>query len=167
MNGNLKFNKKGNFVSDGALFVVILLVLAIVAVVANLVQQAVNDDVQASDDMSEVAKNNSQQMTDRLVPTFDASFLMVFFILWIALIVSAFKINTAGWFFGIWLLITIIMFAAIPTLANSYGELISDPDLAASSVGFTLQTFILSHFFETFLVVQFTVVIALYMRGGF
>jgi len=164
MSGLLR-SKRANAILDGVAFIVVMFAIAIVFFVGKYTSDNVNTDIQANMDLTEQARNISADLNNRYVSTFDSGFVVIFFMLWLTLIIASFRVGTSPIFFAIsvFAMIFVLILAAI--FGNTYEELANDPEFAAVSQQFTLQSFIMSHLFETFMVVAFTAVLALYMQS--
>lgn len=151
--------------SDSIAFLVVMFVFALAVIIGKFVYSTVDTEVQATMPVNSLAANISSNLNSRYVSIFDSGFLFVFFILWIAVIVASFSIDTHPWFFGIILIILLFLLVVAAYLGNVYETVSTSSTLSSTATQFTLTNFIMNHIFEVFMVVSFTIAIALYMKG--
>lgn len=157
-------SRKGNAVLDTLMLLVVLFALALLSIWGRALFTDMNNNIQTDPDASSLAKNMSQSLSDRYTPTMDGAFAVVFVILWITLIVASFSIDSHPLFFGVMVIVMLFVLMAAAVLGNTYDEFVSGTDLSTASASFTIQNFIMTHTFEVFCVVGFSVIVALYMK---
>lgn len=140
----LNFNsKKGNFIVDSILIIVILFVFAIIAVLSSLTLGEINADVQNDSDLNNLTRTELNDYSDRMPTTFDALFILLFVLLWIFLLVSSYYIDTNPLFFIITFLIMAFVILTAAILSNSYEELREEGDIEPTAINFPMTNFIL------------------------
>lgn|SRR3990167_3099133 len=148
--------RKGNMGFDILTLLIAIFIFAAVIFFLYIIQNDVNAEVQADDEIPQVVKDESQTQTERYVSIFDDGFFFFFVLLWMALIVTSFFIDTHPVFFIItcMLMFFIVIFAA--GMSNYFQELVMDEEFA-DTIDFP-NTFPKIYFVITHLV-QFTIAI--------
>jgi len=138
-------NKRAGM-EDGIFFIVIFLALAIVFVVGNFIITAVNDEFQASDQISDTGKEITANLTARYVGVIDGAFLAFFVGIVIALTIGAFFTRTHPALF--WMAIPILAFFVFigAIYGNFFENFIQNDQIASSVADFTMMTFIMNNY---------------------
>lgn len=158
-------SSKGQTVLDGLTLLIVMFVLAIVAVIAYMGLNSLNDDIQASADFTATSKSASQQITDQYPNYLDNAFLFVLILFWILLIVSAFLIDSHPIFFGVMIILLCFVFVVGMALSNAYEELTDDADLSPYKIAFPKTEWIMDHLLLTLIVIGMTSALALYAKN--
>lgn len=164
MNGILRC-KKGTGIGDYILLVVIMFVFAIVIIAGNIVLNDLNTDFQADTDLSTAAKTEMSTQTAKYPSYFDATIVLAFVILWIALLVAAFMLDTNPIFFIILLLVYVSMFFVIAELSNTYEEIMSTDDFATVSGSYPMTNWIFSNFLILSIMVAVSVMLVTFAKS--
>lgn len=157
-------SSKGNLGLDAIFVVVGLFVLGIVMVFMYGLYTEFNDDIQADDDISAEAKATSASIETNYPQVFDQMFALFLVVLWIALIVTTYLIDTNPAFFVIVFIMLVITFIIGMELSNEYEEFTSEDDLSASAANFPMTNWIMGHFLEIVIVMVISGVITLYAK---
>jgi len=162
MNLNRPCKKKGNFVIDTAVFIIVVFTFAIFSIFAYLIFDNINTDFQADDDIQNLSKTELNDLYVAFPSTMDGALITAFVLLWIMVILSSFFINTHPVFFvlAIIFLAFIIFIAAV--LANTHEELIAEPDITSFSEAFPMSNFLVSYLPYAVLAVAFSVLLVLF-----
>ena len=128
-----------------------------------------NADIQADDDINDVAKVKMQTMEDSYPSTMDYLFLTALILFWIFAIVSSFLVDTHPVFLIISVILLVIVLIVGAEISNSYEEL--SEETLFSTGDFPITHYILSHLVIVILFIAFSILIALYAKtragGGF
>ena len=138
----LNFNKKGqNFID----VLVVLAVIGIVGILAFTIFSSFNDEVQSDDSFSEVAKNETQNLTDAYPKSLDNIVIAVGIALILSSVIFAYlsRVNTV---FGILAIFLLIGMLIIPmAFSNMWEDLTNDPKITTED-SFPITDFIMTYF---------------------
>lgn len=156
--------KKGNIVLDVMLVFVVLIAMAFVSLFGYLVFDDINTDFQNDDDIDADVKADVSSLHTRYPGTMDGIFVFVFSFLWLAVIISAFVIDTHPVFFilGVLLLGFVIFVGAV--LSNTYEEIRSETEFLTFADGFPMTNFIIDNLALAIVIVGMTVMLSLYAK---
>lgn len=149
---------------DILLFLVFLFVIAIAAVVGNLVVNSLNDDIQADDTFSNTTRENAEEFTKNYPTLWDNAFAFAVILLWALLLITSFFIDTHPAFFIIMVVLLISTFIIGMLLSNSYTELMADGELSVFEAEFPRTSFIMSNLLIITIVIAGTTLLALYAK---
>lgn len=156
--------KKGNLGLDSILIVVWIFVLAVVMVFAYGLYKDFNADIQADPDIDTQAKTTAGNLETNYAPVFDQMFAIFIAVLWIALIVTTYLIDTNPMFFIIVLIMIVITFIIGMELSNQFEEFADEDDLSAAAAGFPITTWIMSHILQILIAMVLSAAITLYAK---
>ena len=166
MGYTLKY-KKGQDVN--LLFaIVIFLALGIVIVAGFRVVKELNTAVSRMPTATQEAKDITQRVETNYVLWFDILFLIIFVLVFIALIASAFFIDTHPIFFIISMIMVVITGFIGGYIANAYSSFAETPTIQPDASSFVIIPYIFSHYIAIIVVVGIVTLIALFakLRGG-
>ena len=161
---NTACSKRGNLGLDSILIVVWLFVLAVVMVFCYNIYTEFNTDIQADDDISAQAKTTSSSLQANYAPVFDQMFALFIAVLWIALIVTTYLIDTNPTFFIIVFIMIVIIFIVGMELSNEYEELSEDDDLSNAASDFPFTNWIMDHILQILIAMVISAAITLYAK---
>lgn len=162
---NPVFNKRGNAISDILILILVLFVFGYMTLQGNFIIDDMNDEIQNDTEMSSFAKNISSDLTARYPETMDDNFMTIFFLLWIFGVVASFLVDTNPIFYALSIIMLICVFITLIILANVYYEITAeDEDLADLVTRYDFMTFVMNHFYQTMIVVAFTILVPLFMK---
>lgn len=156
-------NKKGNMLADGALVIIVLLVLGTVALIGYTVMTDVNTEIQALDDMGANAKAKSQYVTDVYPGLMDGAFILAFSLFWLLVIVFSFMVDSHPVFLVIAIVGLVFLLIAAGLVVDYWEEMSTEPDFAITS--FPMTDFILSNLVYFLVGIAFTIALALYGKS--
>lgn len=161
-------SKRANSVIDTVLVLVVLFIFSLGSVIGYKIFTDLNDDVQASDDLSASTKAKSQSLYDRFPSVFDGGFLIVFILLWGLILVASYQINAYPIFFVFTLVLLIAVFVVGAEFTNFYEEFTADSDISDAANEFPITNYIMGHLLQFGIGIGFTVVIVLFgkIRAG-
>ncbi len=157
-------NKKGG-VPDGIFYMVAIFAVAIISVVAFMIFTEVNDNFQASDNISPLGKDMMNDLHGKYVGIIDNGFLIIFIGILLATVVGVWFIKTHPALF--WIMIPIFAFiiflAAI--YANVFFSFTQNENIAASASEFTIITFIMTNYAWVMTGAIILIAVALFTKG--
>lgn len=140
-------NKKGNAVFVGIFFIVVVVVFALIYMFAYDAFDEVYDDVYDDLGLNE-SKEVLEDTHSRFPATFDGVILVVFSLLWLGGLASAFVKEEHPMLFGIMMFVIIFVLIAGMLLANTFEEVFQDEDLTDLPTTFPATHFIITHILE-------------------
>lgn len=165
-NGLISRFRKGNAIVDTLTIIVVVFVIAIVLIFGKYVLNEINDDIQASSDMTNSTKDSIQEMHTRSSSFLDGLFIFIFIMVWALMIVASFMIDSHPVFFIFTVMISIFVFIIAASLGNVYEEVAADPDLAPIvAADFPMTNWVMTHFLLMLIVMAFSVMIALFAKN--
>lgn len=145
---NLNFkNKKSNAVVETITVLVVLFVFAFAAIYGFRIMSTLNEEIQADADFSTEGKEIMDSTTASYPSWFDGGFLFVFILLWIAVLIGAFWIDTHPIFFIVTILLLMFIMYLGMVLSNNYTEVMESDDMITYSDQFPITNFIFNNMF--------------------
>lgn len=141
-----KMDKKG-VISDFPFIVVMLFVMGIIILFTHNIYTELNDSIDQSGVFD--GSNTSQEILvngQTTINGFDFIFVMVFVLLGLGLLVSAFLLDTHPIFFFIILIMMVFLVIVVALLTNTFEDVSGDAALANSTATFPMTTYMVSHF---------------------
>jgi len=157
-------SKKGNAAVNVLYMVVIIFVFVIVTAFAYRMNDELNTEIQADDSISTEAKAVMAQKNASMPTTFDYAAIMIFGLLWMGALLSAFLLDTHPAFMMLGIIVALLLIMVPPYLANFYEDAVTHTDIDTEDV-FPLTTFMMKHLLEYYIVVVFTSILVLYGKG--
>lgn len=139
-----------------ALIVTILLVARI--------NSELNTEIQASDVIVTSGKTASAHITTNFPGWWDAAFIVIWVVLSLAAIISAWFIDTHPVFFFISLPALIVIFIVLIPISNTLETIAADSSLASVISSFPMIIFFINNFFKIMIVEGFLIAISLYAK---
>lgn len=158
-------SKKGNFLLDTMLVVVILIALGLVGVIAYQIMGDVNTELQQDDDLSDLSKERLQEVEDYMPPVLDGLYVFAFILLWVFLLVSSYFLNTHPIFFLVVVLVLSVVIFVGASLSNFYQDFIAEEDVAIAASSFPMSNFIISNIALVIVAIGFSVAFTLYAKS--
>lgn len=158
-----KPNKRGQM--DVLFIVVILFALALVVFIGNKFLGELNTAIQTDSDSTAEAKAASADITARYPAIFDAGFIMFFVLVWIAILISAWFIDTTPMFFIAALIVLAFTVIVGISLNEAYSELITDSEFNTVNTTFPMIHFILNNLALVTIIVGFSVLVVLFGKA--
>lgn len=157
-------SSKANLGLDAIFVVVGLFILAVVMIFSYQLYTEFNDDIQADPDIDAQAKTTAAGIATNYPGVFDQTFALFLAILWVALIVTTYLIDTNPAFFVIVFIMIIITFVLGMELSNQYEEFSGEDGLSGSAANFPLTNWIMSHLLTIIIVMVLSAAITLYAK---
>ena len=157
--------KKGNVVLDSVLFLIVIVVFGIIGVLAAITFDEMSDDISADPDINEFAKNETTELNDRFPSTMDGAFALLFGLLWLAVLVTSFMVDSHPIFFIASIVLLIILLIGAGYLGNAYEEFSSDAEYSTMAAEFPITSYILSNLLLVVLVIGGTIALALFGKN--
>lgn len=155
-------NKKGSLPLELILVVVVLFGFGLIAFLAKDIMTDVNTEIQADASISADAKTQSANMTTRIPTIFDAGFILIFILLWIAVLVFGYQIDTYPIYFIVALILLVISIGIALAIESSYTDLLEDDTFSSMPNDFPLTNFILSRLGLVITIMGASLLIVLY-----
>jgi len=143
-------SKKGN-VGDIAIWIVVVVVLIIAIPFGFRIWSAVNDEIQSNDSFNADTKAVTQNMTDKLPGYWDGGFLLLVFMIYIAILISVWFIDIHPAFIALTILSAILLIVVGGIFNNITEQMIKSEGLATASTHFPILVF----FAERFALINF------------
>lgn len=162
---NLGFNKRGNMITDGILFMIGLSVFAFIIVIAINILKEVNTEVQADSEFNTEAKQNLQYVTDISPTVFDYGVGLIVVLLWIIVVIFSFYIDTHPVFFGISFLFLIVIIIIANSVGDAMVDVTSDAELSDVMADLPITEFVAKNMVQLILAVCASIALALYAKS--
>ena len=160
----LNSTKRGQTPLDGLFIIVMLFVFGILIIWGYSFISDFNDDWQSDTAVSQVSKDVLNTYNDKWSPVWDQAFAWLVGLLWVALILTSFLIDTHPAFFVVTLVVLLIVFALIMELSNQYEDFTSQDEMADFSQDFPMTLWIMDHVLVLSIVMFLSAGIALYAK---
>lgn len=145
--------------------VLILFALGAVSLIAYLVSNSLNEEIQADDDFSPESKAIVDDINTAYPSWFDNAFMFIIIFFWLGMLVSSFLIDSHPVFFIVMVVLIILSLLVGAAIVNGMEELFEDPDLASVAQDFPKLLWIMDHWLIISIVISFSAAIALYAKG--
>ena len=157
-------SSKGNVSIEVVIIVVVLLAFSFAAIYVYGVFNSVMDDLREDEDISDASLAPTEQLESQYPSIFDTAFLIIFIVLWLAAIISAFQIDTYPIFFGISVFALIVILCVPPILGNTFEEAMND-ETTDYSESFPIMFYVMQHILQLSIFVGASVLVALYAKS--
>tara|TARA_R110002033_G_scaffold117111_1_gene161288 strand:+ start:182 stop:694 length:513 start_codon:yes stop_codon:yes gene_type:complete len=166
MNGLKKLgSKKGNVPLEAIIGMFLLFTIAIFWVVSSLVFTDITEAMVEDGDLDPIANTSITNLESRFSETFDGAFGLIFILLWIATLISAFYIDTSPVVFIISMTLLIILLVSAGFLGNAFAEVVEDSFLSSAGDKFPIMSFIMQHLVAFILLIGGGVGLVLYGKS--
>lgn len=160
----MRKNKKGNVASGSITIIILVFAIALFSFAGYNIMKDLNSEIQSDADMGTTAKNTSQNLTTRMPTIFDGGIMLLFVLLWIGTLVSAYLIDTSPVFFIVSVIVFVIVLIFAFALGNVYDELILDAEFSDVPTDFPMTNFLLGNIKIMIVVVGFSIMMVLYSK---
>ena len=143
-------SKKGN-VGDIAIWIIVVVTLIIAIPFGFRIWSAINDEIQANDTFSADTKAVTQNMTNKLPAYWDGGFLLLVFLIYIAILVSVWFIDIHPVFIALTIISAILLVVVGGIFNNITEQMIKSSGLATATSNFPILVF----FAERFAIINF------------
>ena len=158
-------SNRGQTVLDLIFVIVGLLAVGIVSLLAYKVLGDVNADIQADDSIQPVAKADLQGLTTNYPQFMDNIFVLLMALLWVALIVTSFLVDSHPIFFILTVVLLVFVFVVAMILSNTYQDVAGDDDLSDAATSFPLTNWVFQNFLPIIIAMGFSSALALYAKA--
>lgn len=161
-------NKKGLGL-EILFIIVIVFAMALVVFMGKSLVDDLNTDIQNDADFSAEAKAVSSDVQSRYPAIMDAAVIFLYIMIWIAILISAYVIDTHPVFFIVSLIVIVITLIVSLSISDGYTDIVADGDFSTMPDTFPMINFLLSNLFALTIVQGFSVIIVLYgkyRQGG-
>jgi hypothetical protein len=160
-----KENKKGIFILDMIVVIVILLIFAFSIIFGYMLLTNVSDSFNADADMSAEAIATLNNYKTNYPSSFDSAFLMAIILLWVFFLISAFFIDSNPIFFVIFLILIIFVLITSIVINNVWYESMQDPDLSIFESSFPIISWYFSNILTVWIIIGFSTLISFFAKG--
>lgn len=161
MNSDFFKHKKGSAIVDGIVIVIVLAILAVILGVAGWITDEVREDIDG-DITDPVANESLHDFADRNPSAWDGAFAMFLVLFWAGAVILSFMIDTHPIFFGIALILLVVVFMIGGYLSNFYEEVDTDMNFEAN---YPMMTYIMDHLLQFILGIAASIVLALFAKS--
>lgn len=161
----MRQNKKAQL--DVLFIIVIAFAFCLIIALGYKFISDLNSDIQTDPDSNAEARAASLAVTSRYPSIFDAGFIMFFVLVWIAILVSAWFIDTSPIFLAVSIIVFIFTCLVALGLSQGYGEIMTDADLSGFVTAFPMTNFVISNLLTFCIVIGFSVVVVLYGKSRY
>lgn len=158
-------NKKGNFVLDMIIVIVIITIFAFSIFFGYMLLDNINTDFQADSTLSAEAKNTISNFHGKYPSTFDAAFLMFLILIWIFFLVSTFFLDSHPLIFFIFLILIVFVLITSMVINNVWYETVMEPDLAVYQSSFPIIMWYFDNILMVWIVISMSVLITLFGKS--
>lgn len=159
----LSKNNKGQV--EVLFLVVIAFAFLLIVAVSYKFLTELNSDIQTNPDSNAEAKAASLDMTTRYPAIFDGGFMMFFIFVWIAILVSAWFLDTSPIFFIVSVVVFVFTVIVSLALSSSYTDIMADADFAGFASAFPMINYFATNLGLFCLAVGFSVIVVLYGKS--
>lgn len=160
----MKLNKNGASL-DFIFIIIFILIAAISIIVGATLMNAINSSFQNSTIMTNTSKTAVDDINNRFVNIWDYSFLFLIIGLYIALMVSAYFLDTSPIFFILSLIFSIIAFFVGAILNNVFFDVASSPGLSATANKFIIIPYVMDHFLPILVFYAISFMVVMYAKN--
>jgi len=136
--------KKGSILDLG-LIIGIALFLSIIILMGYTFMSKINSKVLSMDVMTPEAKNASVKLTNEYTTSIDNSFLVIFVLLNIGMLILAMLVRVHPIFIPIFIIALLFIILLAGILSNVYTEMASNPELIAYANDLTMTTSVMTY----------------------
>lgn len=130
---------------DLLIVIIFIAIFAIVTVFGLSVYDDINDMMQL-ENISQVAKDSSQNVRVQYPSFFDNAFMLAVILFWVMLLVSSFLIDANPVFFIITIILLMFTFMIGMTISNTYQDIMSDTNFVSFSQEFPKMSWVMDNF---------------------
>jgi len=156
--------KRGNAILDGIFIFIIIVVFAIVSIYGSKVFDELNTEIQADADIGSSAKTMSNNLYLKYNPLLDNLIMFAFALFIIFAVISVFLLDTHPIFFVITIMLLVAMFIVSLLMANTFDDIMTDPEISGYANEFNFTTWIMGHLLELSIALGFLVAILTFVK---
>jgi len=163
--GTIASGKRGQTGLDLILVVVMLFVFAIVAIFGYSMVSDFNTEWQQETDVSNESKDSMGSYATKFPTVMDQTFAILVGLLWLALIVTSFLIDSHPAFFVVTVLILLIVFFVAMELSNYFEEFMDDAEMSGFAAQFPITNWLMNNLLIVIVVMGLSAGVALYAKS--
>ena len=167
MRSSLNFfrkKKRGN-VQEIAFVLGIAVFFTIIAFFGIKILFALNDGIQATDQIPDKGKEAMQEVTDKAPSLLDGAFLIVIVAVFLGVAVSAWYIDVNPLFFVLSLVVLVAILSASAIIHNLNESIIEDEQFSDVATEFPIMVFVGQNLFGIIIIMSAIVLITLYAKS--
>lgn len=157
--------RKGQTILDMIIVIIILFAFALTIVFSNYILDDVNDDIQADPDIAVEAKSDLNNFNTNFPQFMDNAFVLFLALMWVALIVTSFLVDTHPIFFILTVVLLVFVFIIGMIISNTYQDIAADEDITTSANQFPQMTWVFENFLLIIISMGMTSALALYAKA--
>lgn len=161
----LVISNRGQTILDMLLVIVMLFIVALGSLFGYKILSEMNSDIQDDDDIAQVAKDDLNGLTTNYPQFMDNAFVLMLALLWVALIVTAFLVDSHPVFFIITVVLLVFVFIVAMIISNAYQDVRAEEELVDASSGFPMTNWVFDNLLVIVIAMGFTSAIALYAKA--
>jgi len=154
--------KKGSIGLETLFLIVVVFAMALTVFMGKSLVDDLNADIQGDSDFSAEAKAVSLDVQTRYPLVMDGAVIFLYVMVWIAILISAYVIDTHPVFFIVSLIVIVITLIVALSISDGYTELMTDADFSTMPTSFPMIHFLLSNLFILTVLQAFSVAVVLY-----
>lgn len=159
----LSGKKKGNAILDSITVTIVVFVMVLLTLVGYNVLGTFNEEVQTSDDFNNLTKERIGSVADNYPSFMDSAIIVGLVLLWIAVIIASFLLDTHPVFFIITVIVLLVVIYLAAVLSNTYQELGTDDAFSVNS--FPMTNFVMINLPIFILAIAFSVGVVLFGKS--
>lgn len=137
-------NKKG-FLGDVAFIIAILFALGLTVFVMSKVLGSYNDSWQANTAIDSTSKQLVNDSNNRYAPVWDGTFMLVFGLLGVFLVLSVVTLASRPEFFPVVVIVMIFLIGAAGLISNAFSTVTNSTDFTNQTSAFSFTTYIMGN----------------------
>jgi magnesium-transporting ATPase (P-type) len=161
-----KNNKRGSLAMVWMLTsIVFVFVFILISLFAYKGLSEINTDLQADDDIQQIAKDNLGDLNTRFPLTFDALVVLVLVLLWVAVMVFAFFSDNHPIFYALFFIIIVFLLILGGIFSNVWDEVKTDSEMSTLALDFPKANYIMDNYLLFVGVICFSGLIAMFVKN--
>lgn len=159
-----RLNKKG--ITDIIYVVITGIVIILTIVIGYKIMTAFNNQIQDTESITVEAKEIYSITKEKYEGTMDTFFIMVYFIIYIAALISAWFIDTHPVFFVLSVIVLVLLLVGIVPMVKMTEEMVSQSELLDTgwTNQFPIMSFVVNHFFAIIVIQAMLLIIVMYAK---
>lgn len=149
---------------DMLLVIVGLFVVSLGMIFGYHILKDLNTDIQADADVAQVAKDDLQGLTTNYPNFMDNAFVLLMALLWVALVVTSFLVDSHPVFFIITVVLLVFVFMVGMVISNTFQDIAAEDDISSSADDFPMMNWVFQNFLLILIGMGFSSALALYAK---
>jgi len=160
-------SKRGQTFLDVLVIAVILVVTAIAYVIIAMLQSSITEQMLSDDTLSDVSQTSLKNFDSSHISNLDNTFLIVFILFWIFVVVSSLFVDANPIFFVISIILLVVVLVIGAIMGNVYSTFAMENDIYTFSSAFSKMGYIMDHLLTFIVFIAVTALIAMYGKNTF